>query len=174
MFSLICVWINGWVNKREAGDLKRHRGHYDVTVMTNVASSASIQFELYTTKCRCNPVRLIYNQSIILIPVLISTCHKMHSGYSMPLRHSMVGNFNYQLPERNQPDTKWNRLTWNTLDLYTAPYSYTSHMLLCSAHFLRTTFHGIVLKQIFLFFIPLADEGSGNFPTSNVSAVRNV
>ena len=33
MFSLICVWINGWVNNREAGDLRRHRAHYDVTAM---------------------------------------------------------------------------------------------------------------------------------------------
>ena len=33
MFSLICAWINGWVNNREAGDLKRHHAHYDVTVM---------------------------------------------------------------------------------------------------------------------------------------------
>ena len=33
MFSLICARINGWVNNREAGDLRRHRGHYDVNVM---------------------------------------------------------------------------------------------------------------------------------------------
>ena len=33
MFSLICAWINGWVNIVEAGDLRRHRAHYDVTVM---------------------------------------------------------------------------------------------------------------------------------------------
>ena len=33
MFSLICIWINGWVNNREAGDLRRHRGHYGVSVM---------------------------------------------------------------------------------------------------------------------------------------------
>ena len=33
MFSLICVWTNGWVNNRDAGDLRRHRAHYDVTVM---------------------------------------------------------------------------------------------------------------------------------------------
>ena len=32
MFSLICVW-NGWVNNREAGDLRRYCAHYDVTVM---------------------------------------------------------------------------------------------------------------------------------------------
>ena len=34
MFSLICVWINGWVNNCEAGDLGRHRAHYDVIVMS--------------------------------------------------------------------------------------------------------------------------------------------
>ena len=34
MFSLICVWINGWINNRQAGDLKRYRAHYDVTLMT--------------------------------------------------------------------------------------------------------------------------------------------
>ena len=34
MFSLICVWINGWVNNGEAGDLRRYRAHYDVIVMT--------------------------------------------------------------------------------------------------------------------------------------------
>ena len=26
-------WINGWVNNREAGDLRCHRAHYDVIVM---------------------------------------------------------------------------------------------------------------------------------------------
>ena len=26
-------WINGWVNNREAGDLRRHRAYYDVDVM---------------------------------------------------------------------------------------------------------------------------------------------
>ena len=33
---MICVWINGWINNREAGDLRRHRGHYDVNVMETV------------------------------------------------------------------------------------------------------------------------------------------
>ena len=33
MFSLICVWINGWVNNHEAGDLRRHGAHLDVIVM---------------------------------------------------------------------------------------------------------------------------------------------
>ena len=33
MFSLICARINAWVNNGEAGDLRRNRAHYDVTVM---------------------------------------------------------------------------------------------------------------------------------------------
>ena len=36
IFSLICVWINDWVNNREAGDLRRYRAHYDVTLMGNL------------------------------------------------------------------------------------------------------------------------------------------
>ena len=32
-FSLICARINGWVNNREAGNLRRHSAHYDVIVM---------------------------------------------------------------------------------------------------------------------------------------------
>ena len=34
MFSLICTLINGWVNNREAGNLRRHGAYYDVTVIT--------------------------------------------------------------------------------------------------------------------------------------------
>ena len=36
MFSLIYAWINDWVNNREAGDLRRQRGHYDVIVMVTM------------------------------------------------------------------------------------------------------------------------------------------
>ena len=44
MFSLICVWIIGWVNNREVGDLRRYRAHYDVIVMhrPHVVSSMRI------------------------------------------------------------------------------------------------------------------------------------
>ena len=33
MFSLIYARINDWVNNREAGDLRRYLGHYNVSVM---------------------------------------------------------------------------------------------------------------------------------------------
>ena len=35
MFSLICAWMNSWVNNHKAGDMRRHRAHYDVTVSHN-------------------------------------------------------------------------------------------------------------------------------------------
>ena len=33
MFPLTCAWLNGWVNIGGACDLRRHRAHFDVTVM---------------------------------------------------------------------------------------------------------------------------------------------
>ena len=33
MFSLICAWINGSAKNCNAGDLRRHHAHYDVTIM---------------------------------------------------------------------------------------------------------------------------------------------
>ena len=38
IFSLICAWINSWVNNREAGDLRCHRAHYDVIVMAGASN----------------------------------------------------------------------------------------------------------------------------------------
>ena len=42
MFSLICFWINYWVNNREAGDLRCHRAHYDVIVMSWVGDISQV------------------------------------------------------------------------------------------------------------------------------------
>ena len=44
VFSMICAWINGWVNNREAGDLRRHRAHYDVIVMNNKNVATDLPF----------------------------------------------------------------------------------------------------------------------------------
>ena len=38
IFSLICAWANAWANNRDAGDLRRHHAHYDVTVMCQMRS----------------------------------------------------------------------------------------------------------------------------------------
>ena len=42
MFSLISACMNAWVNNGEAGDLRRHRTHYDVIVMTNCMSAVRL------------------------------------------------------------------------------------------------------------------------------------
>ena len=42
MFSLICAWIHGWVNNGEAVDLRRHRAHYDVTVMVTFTLAVNV------------------------------------------------------------------------------------------------------------------------------------
>ena len=34
MFYLICTRTNVWVNNRDAGDLRRYRARYDVTLMS--------------------------------------------------------------------------------------------------------------------------------------------
>ena len=52
--SLICTRINGWVNKGEAGDLRRHRAHCDVTVIRNITANVNFKpsgydcFDWYT------------------------------------------------------------------------------------------------------------------------------
>ena len=46
MFSLICAWMNGSVNNREAGDLRRHRAHYDIIVMFCVYEGRNLMWYL--------------------------------------------------------------------------------------------------------------------------------
>ena len=68
MFSLIYVWINGWVNNRKAGDLRRYRAHYDVTVMNekilNLHCWLEHHSELYVCLC---------------LKPLVLYCHLIHN-----------------------------------------------------------------------------------------------
>ena len=43
MFSLIRTWINGWVNNLKAGDLRRNRAHYEVSVMQIDSATSCMQ-----------------------------------------------------------------------------------------------------------------------------------
>ena len=77
MFSLICVWINGWVNKREAGDLRRYRVHYDVTVM-NVkmthgrVKTMKLKFNILTWSITTKMSREMLLSYIVLIFIIVS------------------------------------------------------------------------------------------------------
>ena len=66
MFSLICARINDWVNNREADDLRRHRGHYDVSVM---ASSWLTCIQRFMSAYLC--YQLYYHISILLQTVTL-------------------------------------------------------------------------------------------------------
>ena len=72
-FSLSCAWINYWVNNREAGDLRRHRAHYDVRVMgTNLSTSdafVAIMFK-FVVRLRCHSLYVIVNAIQISIQSL--------------------------------------------------------------------------------------------------------
>ena len=46
--SLICVLINGWGNNRDAGDLRRHRAHYDVIVMKAIDTNITNHNKTWT------------------------------------------------------------------------------------------------------------------------------
>ena len=68
MFSLICAWTNGWVNNRDADDLRRHYALYDVTVI--YWRSIPVRFCHITTSlhgyyplCAKNPVARWINRS---------------------------------------------------------------------------------------------------------------
>ena len=59
VFSLICAWTNNWVNNRDAGDLRRHRVHYDVNVME---STLEVPQDFVTSRppfwVTSNPIKL--------------------------------------------------------------------------------------------------------------------
>ena len=45
MSPLTCACINIWTNKREAGDLRHHHAHYDVTIM--IIATCSMRASIY-------------------------------------------------------------------------------------------------------------------------------
>ena len=54
----IWVWINGWVNNREDGDLRRHRAHYDVVVMETTPEWGQISHMHIMTSSSGNSFRV--------------------------------------------------------------------------------------------------------------------
>ena len=97
MLSLIYAWINGWVNNREAGDLRRHRAHYDVTVMSGLHRTVK-QFEhmrptnnsvlISSNQCKWKWENLQTGGNMIIIPLLPNvieyTSFSSRESYSSP------------------------------------------------------------------------------------------
>ena len=66
MFSLICVWINGWINNREAGDLRRYRAHSDVIVMNTIWPQGD-KFTLFTGGWQQAATLNIRSRSLVIL-----------------------------------------------------------------------------------------------------------
>ena len=69
MFSLVCHWINGSVNNHEAGDLRRHHAHYDITVMFsfNFKNKYPNPKQIYIMRCKLIYNKVIYKLDLKLI-----------------------------------------------------------------------------------------------------------
>ena len=65
---LICAWINGWVNDGEAQDLRRHRAHYDGTVIGNMVNL--VWASMYLLKCNHLLLKHIWTHGKIHFPYL--------------------------------------------------------------------------------------------------------
>ena len=79
MFSLICVWTIGWVNNRDAGDLRRYRAHHGVTVMKLQYSSQKV-WTLFFSENQSNVVYLSLTAS-----------HIIHKSYSSVTENLYLG-----------------------------------------------------------------------------------
>ena len=116
MFSSICPRINGWVNNREAGDLRRHRGHYDGSVMLgyccarkmfpchNVIKKRTVSFSwkdinnlnlfFYEQNniltFSINSCEMIENANILMCSLKINPVHRGLIMQSMTLHHKSV------------------------------------------------------------------------------------
>ena len=68
VFSLICAWTMGWINNRNASDLKHHHAHYDFIVMFNFVVCIGWQ---WPCTVRCPHTRSIVSALVeVNLPVI--------------------------------------------------------------------------------------------------------
>ena len=71
MLSLICAWLNGWVNTREAGDLRRYRTHYDVIVMDINVQGREVEWNKILTNSDCF---LLWFHTVLYLLLKLKPC----------------------------------------------------------------------------------------------------
>ena len=102
MFSLVCVWINDWVNNREAGDLRRHRGHYDVIVM--IIAICDMYSLLYRCLFKCHP-------GVALQPTFLHSsadhCCNLHPDHTRDYATSPSGRTEDEITGNDVACTRW-------------------------------------------------------------------
>ena len=65
----ICTWLKGWANNREAGDLRCHRAHYDVIIMSTIITADVITPSPFAVVLP-TPVRISTNNELDFVCVL--------------------------------------------------------------------------------------------------------
>ena len=86
MFSLNYAWINDWVNNREAGDLRRQHGHYDVIVMLCL-DKCIFQLKLCH---RCGDALYSYLYYARLMPIPYADLMKANPNISRWCKHHQL------------------------------------------------------------------------------------
>ena len=90
-FSLICARKNGWVNNGEAGDLRRHRAHYDVMVMScvvGITPGKPSQWHSYVTDDFASPVHhQLRHRPCQIVTFLSSALQWRHNGRDSVSNH---------------------------------------------------------------------------------------
>ena len=114
MFTLICTRINGWVNNREAGDLRRYRAHYDVIVMIkNLASLEGLKSN-----------RRVVSYSDVLPAIF------RHNTYTRSLNHWSHGFENFAIFNRRACHWLLNRFAGgDRMSLYCQVVSNALHLI---------------------------------------------
>ena len=95
-FSLICVWINAWVNNGEVGDLRRYHVHYDVTVMIRGSNYGITLADLHFLSIQtANSFWYIVDDKWFGIIIFVLLCLKMDNASTN------------EQPSTHLPWTKW-------------------------------------------------------------------
>ena len=103
MFSLVCTSINGWVNNREAGDLRCHRTYYNITVMRKwIWKCCQQNGDLFVSMCWCYP-----NMHLIKLLMYLPYFDVTHEYHGVP-NHWQLGCFCFCFQQHFQANSNAN------------------------------------------------------------------
>ena len=115
VFSLICVWINGWINNIEAGDLRHYRAHYDVTVMllwglvvrkTFPCLDVTMSYKNVARCCRLHSLVTSYGIYQLLITMNNNEIMKIKTFWFSPLKIDFIKCLHHHRNNAEEESTK--------------------------------------------------------------------
>ena len=113
VFSLICAWINGWVNNREAGDLRLYRALHDVTAI--MKCSMQYQFAVWYLQETLNRsslgALLLWTARISFIFILLSTSCYIGLTWLIGIRHFLSAHSHKNSLARNTQRGRYFKIT---------------------------------------------------------------